>query len=77
MEELNLAGRYGWHSVDFGLSHHRVVRSGTQWEHQRVVGTKKVAALEAAGWIVVGRSFPYTILKRNSSVPALDDAQSA
>lgn len=75
MEELNLAGRYGWHSVDFGVSHHRVVRSGTQWEHRRVAGARKVAALEAEGWVLVGRSFPYALLKKDSGAPALDEVE--
>jgi len=75
MEELNLAGRYGWHSVDFGISHHHVVRSKTQWEHRRVTGAKKVAALEAEGWIVFGRSFPYALLKKDTGLPALDEPQ--
>lgn len=74
MEELNLAGRYGWHSVGFGIAHHHVVRSSTQWEHRRVVGAKKIAALEADGWEVFGRSFPYAFLKRDTGRPALDEA---
>ena len=36
MKELAVAGRYGWHSVEFGPFYHRVVRTPTQWEHQRV-----------------------------------------
>lgn len=75
MEELNLAGRYGWHSVDFGISHHHVVHSKTQWEHRRVIGTKKVDDLEAEGWVVFGRSFPYTLLKKDTGIPAHDEPQ--
>ncbi|WP_417554763.1 hypothetical protein [Microbacterium sp.] len=73
MEELNLAGRYGWHSVGFGIAHHHVVRSLTQWEHRRVAGAKKAAALEADGWDIFGRAFPYTFLKRGTGTPALDE----
>lgn len=73
--ELNLAGRYGWHSVDFGISHHHVVRSKTQWEHRRVTGAKTVAALEAEGWVVFGRSFPYSFLKKDTGIPAHDEPE--
>lgn len=71
IEELNLAGRYGWHSVEFGLFYHRVVRSENQWEHCRVSGTKKATELEDRGWIVVGQSFPYTLLKQDKGKRAL------
>lgn len=69
--ELNLAGRYGWHSVDFGIAHHRVVHSQNQWEHCRVTGTKRVSEMEDQGWVVIGKSFPYTFLKRDTGSPAL------
>ncbi|MEU4830985.1 hypothetical protein [Streptosporangium sp. NPDC023615] len=74
MHELALAGRYGWHSVEFGATYHRVVRSGTQWEHTRVtMSPGEVRRLRAEGWEVVGSSFPYTYLKRDTGVPALQE----
>lgn len=72
INELNLAGRYGWHSVGFGVAHHHVVHSDTQWEHSRVIGSKQASKLvERDGWTIVGRAFPYTILKKNAGSPAL------
>lgn len=71
MEELNLAGRYGWHSVGFGIAHHHVVHSQAQWEHRRVVGSRRASAFEAEGWTIFGKSFPYVFLKRDTRVPAL------
>lgn len=73
IDELNLAGRYGWHSVGFGVAHHHVVHSDTQWEHCLVLGTRKSSALMDDGWVVVGRSFPYVCLKRDTGVPALTE----
>ncbi len=68
MDELALAGRYGWHSVEFGLWFHRVVRSRTQWEHARVsMLTRKATAMASAGWQVIGSAFSYTYLKRSSA----------
>lgn len=72
MQELALAGQYGWHSVDFGAAHHRVIRSETQWEHLRVtISPGRVRALVAEGWSLIGSSFPYSYLKRDTGVPAL------
>ena len=71
VDELNLAGRYGWHSVEFTWAHHRVVRSATQWEHRRVASAKEAEGLEAEGWVRFGRSFPYIWLKRDLGTPAL------
>ena len=73
LDELNLAGRYGWHSVDFSFSHHHVVRSANQWEHCRATGADQVASLESAGWHIVGRWFPFTLLKRDTGEPALPE----
>lgn len=71
MHELNLAGRYGWHSVELGIAHHRVVHSETQWEHQRVTGAKHLASLTEEGWEIIGQSSPpYTFLKRDTEAPA-------
>jgi hypothetical protein len=72
MAELALAGRHGWHSVELGPSFHRVVRSGTQWEHVRVSAlTGRARSMQGDGWQVIGSEFPYTYLKRNLDVPAL------
>lgn len=73
MRELALAGRYGWHSVERGLTFHRVVRSDTQWEHRIVLSPSKVRAMRSDGWIVFGTSFPYTYLKRDTGIPALTE----
>jgi hypothetical protein len=76
MAELDLAGRYGWHSVEFGPFFHRVVRSGTQWEHARVTmlrGRAKARAMASEGWQVIGSEFPYTYLKRDLGSPALPE----
>ena len=71
MAELALAGRYGWHSIDFGPSFHRVVRSETQWEHVRVSAlTSRARSMHAEGWQVIGSKFPHTYLKRNLDLPA-------
>lgn len=72
MRELGLAGEYGWHSVERGLTYHRVARSDTQWEHRTAVSAKKVRTLcEEDGWEIFGHGFPYTYLKRNTGAPAL------
>lgn len=72
MAELALAGRYGWHSVEFGPHYHRVVHSATQWEHVRVsMMRSKAKALQAEGWQLIGSEFPYTYLKRDLRSPAL------
>lgn len=73
IDELNLAGRYGWHSVGFGVAHHHVVHSDKQWEHRLVLGTRKASALMDDGWVVVGRSFPYVLLKRDTGVSAVTE----
>lgn len=71
MAELELAGKYGWHSVEFGPLFHRVTRSKTQWEHARVsMLTSRAKAMRADGWQLVGSGFPYTYLKRDLGTPA-------
>ncbi|WP_299036035.1 hypothetical protein [uncultured Pseudokineococcus sp.] len=72
MGELAIAGRHGWHSVEFGPLFHRVVRSPTQWEHARVSMLRgRVRSLTGEGWVVIGSAFPYTYLKRDLGTPAL------
>lgn len=78
MDELAIAGRYGWHSVEFGPWFHRVVRSRSQWEHARVsMLTRKATAMSADGWQVIGSAFPYTYLKRRLDRPALAEPDAA
>lgn len=77
MKELAVAGRYGWHSVDFGPFHHRVVRSATQWEHRRVsMLRRRGRTAEEEGWVVIGSTFPYTYLKRDLGIAALPEPSS-
>lgn len=74
MQELALAGRFGWHSVEFGPFYHRVVHTPTQWEHQRVsMLRRRTKDLTQDGWEVVGSTFPYTYLRRDLKVPALPE----
>ena len=71
MAELELAGKYGWHSVEFGPLFHRVARSDTQWEHARVsMLTSRARVMRADGWQLIGSGFPYTYLKRDLGTPA-------
>lgn len=72
LQELALAGRYGWHSVEVGATYHRMLHSATAWEHIRVtMSTARVRQLRDEGWTVVHAGFPYTYLKRDSGVAAL------
>lgn len=71
MAELALAGRYGWHSVEFGPSFHRVVRSETQWEHARVSMLRgRARSMASDGWRLIGSEFPFAYLKRDLGTPA-------
>lgn len=72
MAELEIAGAYGWHSVDFGPYFHRVVRSPTRWEHRRVTMLGRSATrLQAQGWQLIRSEFPFSYLKRDLRTPAL------
>lgn len=72
LRELDLAGQYGWHSVEVGPNHHRVIASETRWEHCRItMSPARVSRQQAEGWEVVGSSFPYTYLKRDTQKPRL------
>lgn len=76
MKELTLAGQLGWHSVEFGTLHHRVVKGDTQWEHRRITMLPgKVAALRAEGWVLIGTTFPFAYLKRDLGIPALTEPE--
>ncbi|MDN5893360.1 MAG: hypothetical protein L0H93_04985 [Nocardioides sp.] len=75
MGELALAGQYGWHGVERGAGHHRVVRSATKWEHARVsmLSRSRVEAMRVDGWQVISSEFPYVYLKRDLGTPALTE----
>lgn len=70
MRELELAGRQGWRTVGAGLLTHRVRRTPTQWEHQRVLWTGPVRRWEHDGWQVAIRAFPWVYLVRDTGLPA-------
>lgn len=72
LRELNLAGEQGWHSIGFGLLHHVVQRSDTQWEHQRASWLPGVVKRhQDQGWELIGTSFPWVYFKRDLGKPAL------
>ena len=70
MDELMLAGRQGWRTVGAGMLKHRVRRTPTQWEHQRIVWTGPLRRREAEGWEVAFRAFPWIYLVRDTGQPA-------
>lgn len=70
MDELALAGRAGWRTVEAGVLAHRMVRTDTQWEHRRILWRSSLAVDEEAGWVVGCRSFPWIYLVRDSGIPA-------
>lgn len=69
LEELELAGRAGWHTVEAGVLAHRMVRTDTQWEHRRILWRASLASEEAAGWAVGCRAFPWIYLVRDLGTP--------
>lgn len=73
MAVLERAGRYGWHSVDYGPYFHLLERDGVQWEHRRVYAwSRNRNQLEAEGWQIVGNGwFPWTYYARPTGIPAL------
>ena len=73
MDQLDLWGRHGWHSIGFGPLFHDVEKSDMQWEHKRaVVGSRKARDLEANGWERIGSTwFPWVYLKRPLPLPAV------
>ena len=71
MRELHLAGLHGWHSVQAGMNHHRVLHSSTRWEHRRASAARAARRLVDQGWQIIGESFGYTYLKRDLGTPAL------
>jgi hypothetical protein len=73
MQALERAGRYGWHSVGYGVLHHVLERSDEQWEHRRVpVWSRRVSHLEEEGWQRIGTMwFPWAYYARPTGQPAL------
>ena len=75
MAKLAEAGRYGWHSVGFGMLFHTLESSDVQWEHHRELfpapGTGR--RLESEGWGQVGSGFPWGYYTRALDVPALPE----
>jgi hypothetical protein len=69
MAELELAGRLGWHTVGAGMLRHRMVRTGTQWEHRRVVWVRSPGGYERDGWQVGAKAFPWLYLVRDTGRP--------
>lgn len=72
MAELEIAGRQGWRTVGAGMLKHRVRRTPTQWEHQRIVWTGPLRRWEDEGWQVAIRAFPWIYLVRDTGLPAED-----
>lgn len=77
LEELELAGRAGWHTVEAGVLAHRMVRTGTQWEHRRILWRGSLAGEEAEGWVVGCRAFPWIYLVRDLGIPVESQASDA
>lgn len=73
MKALERLGRYGWHSIGYGMLHHVMRRSDRQWEHIRLMASSDaVATLLDEGWQRVGSGwFPWVYLKRELDAPAL------
>lgn len=70
MDELDLAGRSGWHTVEAGMLRHRMVRTDTQWEHRRVLWPGSAERYLRDGWQVGTRAFPWLYLIRDRAIPA-------
>lgn len=66
MAELELAGRLGWRTVGAGMLRHRMRRTGTQWEHRRVVWVRSPGGYEKDGWQVGAKAFPWLYLVRDT-----------
>ena len=69
MDELALAGRLGWHTVEAGFLQHRMVRGDTQWEHRRLLWPRSTRALQRDGWQIGCRAFPWIYLVRDTGIP--------
>jgi hypothetical protein len=74
MPALAAYGRRGWRSTGFGAGYHRLVRTATQWEHQRVyvLGASRFG-LEADGWERIGTWFPWVYYARSLGIAPVGD----
>ncbi len=74
MDELAIAGRLGWHTVEAGILRHRMVRTDTQWEHRRLLWPSSPKSLVRDGWQIGCRMFPWIYLIRDLGVPPEEEA---
>ncbi|KAA9086614.1 hypothetical protein [Microbacterium radiodurans] len=70
LPELDAAGRQGWHTVGVGMLAHRMLRTGTQWEHRRILWRVSLESVRAEGWEIGCRAFPWVYLVRDLGVAA-------
>ncbi len=81
MTILAREGRAGHHLVDFGIGRLTLAPSEQVWDHLRLVfaGPPAVAALQDAGWTVVGTWAFFTYLKRPvaGAVPTSEQSAAA
>ncbi|MHA7134608.1 hypothetical protein [Oerskovia turbata] len=76
MPALAAYGRRGWRSTGFGAGYHRLVRTATQWEHQRVyvLGASRFG-LEADGWERIGTWFPWVYYARSLGIAPVAEGE--
>lgn len=77
MDELDRAGRAGWHTVGAGMFTHTVVRTPTQWLHRRILWRGVPARERADGWQVGCRAFPWIYLVKDTGLPRVDEGDAA
>lgn len=66
---LNRAGRYGWHSIGYGVYHHVLERDLVQWEHARTTFGRRPFG---DGWQTVGAGWGWwTYWARPLDIPVL------
>jgi hypothetical protein len=72
MAALEGAGRYGWHSVNYGPLFHILERDDVQWEHRRVYAwSRRRQQLGSEGWQKIGSGwFPWAYYARPTGTPA-------
>lgn len=68
---LRELGRFGWHSIGFGVRYHRIRLSTEQWEHARVFAAPSlIREFEGQGWQQIGNtSFPWAYFSRSMRTP--------
>lgn len=77
MRELQLAGRQGWHTIEAGWLRHRMVRTATQWEHERLLWPQSRSKYLRTGWQIGCRAFPWIYLIRDTGIPVDTSADNA